>query len=110
MNTNIEKKCYFNGWSIIFFLFKSFSLKERPISPPPGSVTSQQNQLSGASLPLTSLPSPLAGNDSPIQGSSQSSQNTVVQPGVGQTPVYRPPNAGKYFFNNNSHNFDFRMV
>ncbi|XP_045479240.1 mediator of RNA polymerase II transcription subunit 25 [Harmonia axyridis] len=82
-------------------LLKGFSLKERPISPPPGSVTPQQNQLSSATLPMTSLPSPLAGNDSPIQGGSQTTQNLlgansnpVVQPGVGQTPVYRPPNAG----------------
>ncbi|KAK9886904.1 hypothetical protein WA026_019161 [Henosepilachna vigintioctopunctata] len=72
-------------------LLKGYSLKERPISPPPGSVSNQQN-VANTNLPIPSLPSPLAGNDSPIQGSSQNTQN--VQTGVGQAPVYRPPSAG----------------
>lgn len=77
-------------------LLKGFSLKERPISPPPGTVTSNQN----TSLPMPSLPSPVANIDSPIsslnpqpnQGllGSNVSAGVGVQPG--QNAVYRPSN------------------
>lgn len=44
-----------------------FSLKERPISPPAGAASTAQTQIT-SSMPMTSLPSPLQGNDSPISG------------------------------------------
>lgn len=76
-----------------------FSLKERPISPPPGTVNNP-NQITGNTLPMTSLPSPLAGNDSPISCNSQANTNMLgnntqggVPTGVGPNQVYRPPNA-----------------
>lgn len=71
------------------------SLKERPISPPPGNVTPSQTQITNSGIPITSLPSPLQGSDSPIPGSSQ--QNVLVNnntagvgPNVTQSNVYRP--------------------
>ncbi|KAK5643320.1 hypothetical protein RI129_007165 [Pyrocoelia pectoralis] len=79
-------------------LLKGFSLKERPISPPPGNLPNS-TQISTTALPLPSLPSPVANIDSPITLTSQSNQNLMgnsgtggvgVQSNVGQT--YRPPN------------------
>ncbi|XP_031341690.1 mediator of RNA polymerase II transcription subunit 25-like isoform X2 [Photinus pyralis] len=80
-------------------LLKGFSLKERPISPPPGNLPNA-TQLSTTALPLPSLPSPVANIDSPISTlTSQSNQNLMgnsvtggvgVQQNVGQS--YRPPN------------------
>lgn len=67
-------------------LLRGFSLKERPLSPPAG-TTSSQSQIPNTTIPITSLPSPLASNDSPISGSSQ----TTAPSGVGPSPVYRPP-------------------
>lgn len=77
-------------------LLKGFSLKERPISPPPGNIAPT------TALPLPSLPSPVANIDSPMSSlTSQSNQNIVgtgvtggvgVQSNVGQSNVYRPPN------------------
>ncbi|XP_030748029.1 mediator of RNA polymerase II transcription subunit 25-like isoform X2 [Sitophilus oryzae] len=77
-------------------LLKGFSLKERPVSPPPGTVTNQP-QLSSNPLPITSMPSPLTGNDSPIHNSQIGTpQNPNMMgnnsPTVGQSPVYRSPN------------------
>lgn len=71
------------------------SLKERPISPPPGNVTPSQTQITNTGIPITSLPSPLPGSDSPIPGSSQqnvlvNSSNTGVGAAVVQNNVYRP--------------------
>lgn len=80
-------------------LLRGYSLKERPISPPPGSLTPNQNQIPNTSIPLTSLPSPLPGNDSPISGQPQTNPNllpsagTSAAAGIGPTPVYRPPGA-----------------
>lgn len=78
-----------------------YSLKERPVSPSPGTVTNQ-TQLNSTSLPITSMPSPLTGNDSPIHNSQIGTpQNpnmignnspTVGQSNMGQSPVYRSPN------------------
>lgn len=48
-------------------LLKGYSLKERPISPPVGTASTTQAQIAAA-MPITSLPSPLQGNDSPISG------------------------------------------
>ncbi|XP_044255360.1 mediator of RNA polymerase II transcription subunit 25-like isoform X3 [Tribolium madens] len=70
-------------------LLRGFSLKERPLSPPAGTTTTGQTQIPNTTIPITSLPSPLASNDSPI--SSSSSANTGVPSGVGPSPVYRPP-------------------
>lgn len=80
-------------------LLKGYSLKERPVSPPPGTVGTQP-QLQNTTLPITS--SPLGENDSPIHNSQMGTpQNpnmmgnnspTVVQSGMGQSPVYRSPN------------------
>ncbi|KAJ8927474.1 hypothetical protein NQ314_020071 [Rhamnusium bicolor] len=77
---------------------------ERPISPPAGNVTPSQTQLPNAGIPITSLPSPLAGSDSPIPGTSQPNSNILnntsagVVAGVGQNSVYRPTGAqGNYF-------------
>ncbi|KAH0811821.1 hypothetical protein GEV33_010975 [Tenebrio molitor] len=82
-------------------LLRGFSLKERPLSPPAGTVTTGQTQIPNATIPITSLPSPLASNDSPISGPSQTNANLMgsstanagVPSGVGPTPVYRPPSA-----------------
>ncbi|KAG5897917.1 hypothetical protein JTB14_014033 [Gonioctena quinquepunctata] len=77
-------------------LLKGFSLKERPISPPAGSVTSSQSQIANTGLPITSLPSPLAGSDSPIPGTREPNSNILVNASagvganVGQNNVYRP--------------------
>lgn len=68
-------------------LLRGFSLKERPLSPPPGNVTAAQSQIPNATIPMTSLPSPLGNNDSP----SQTSQASGVSTGVVPAPVYRPP-------------------
>ncbi|XP_060532010.1 mediator of RNA polymerase II transcription subunit 25 isoform X2 [Cylas formicarius] len=74
-------------------LLKGFSLKERPLSPTPGA---SQSQIPNSTLPV-SMPSPLAGNDSPIHNSQQNpnilgtNSSPVVQAGVGQNTVYRPP-------------------
>ncbi|KAJ8943634.1 hypothetical protein NQ318_005635 [Aromia moschata] len=77
-------------------LLKGFSLKERPISPPAGNVTPSQNQIPNSGIPITSLPSPLAGSDSPIPGTSQPNTNILgnnapagVAGSVGQNNVYR---------------------
>lgn len=75
------------------------SLKERAVTPPPGSVQNQ-NQLVPGSMTVPSMPSPLPGNDSPIHnvGTPQnpnmigSNSPTVVQSGIGQSPAYRSPN------------------
>ncbi|CAG9861461.1 unnamed protein product [Phyllotreta striolata] len=79
-------------------LLKGFSLKERPVSPCPGTSTSGQTQITNTGLPtMTSLPSPLPGNDSPISGTSQPNSNILVNTtvgvgaNVGQNNVYRPP-------------------
>lgn len=70
------------------------SLKERPLSPPPGVVTSNQNQLT-ATASIPSLPSPQVDTDSPITvAASQTNQNLLgpnnsVQPGLVQNPVFR---------------------
>lgn len=80
------------------------SLKERPISPPPGNVTPSQTQIANSGIPMTSLPSPLPGSDSPIPGSSQqnvmvNNSNAGVGANVGQNNVYRPPGPqGKYTY------------
>lgn len=70
-------------------LLKGFSLKERPVSPPVGS---SQNTLPPSTLPITSLPSPLPNNDSPMAGTAQglSGQSGAGVP-TGVSPVYRPP-------------------
>ncbi|CAG9766643.1 unnamed protein product [Ceutorhynchus assimilis] len=80
-------------------LLRGFSLKERPVSPPPGSVSNQAQLVASA---VTSMPSPLPGNDSPIHNTQMGTpQNpnmmgnnspTVVNSGMGQSPVYRSPN------------------
>lgn len=84
-------------------LLKGYSLKERPLSPPPGNVASTQSQLPNTTISITSLPSPLAGSDSPISGSAQAGNNmmgagnqqgVINQQGVGQNQVYRPPSVG----------------
>lgn len=62
-------------------------MKERPLSPPPGTVTAAPSQIPNATIPMTSLPSPLGNNDSP----SQTSQASGVSTGVVPAPVYRPP-------------------
>ncbi|KAL1509767.1 hypothetical protein ABEB36_004453 [Hypothenemus hampei] len=82
-------------------LLKGFTLKERTVTPPPGGVPNQA-QLVPGSMPVTSMSSPLPGNDSPIHNNQMgTSQNpnmmgnnspTVVQSGMGQSPVYRSPN------------------
>ncbi|KAJ3657511.1 hypothetical protein Zmor_009307 [Zophobas morio] len=74
-------------------LLRGFSLKERPLSPPPGTVTSGQPQIPNSSIPITSLPSPLANSDSPISASQSlaNSSTNAVPAGVGPSPVYRPP-------------------
>ncbi|KAI4462701.1 mediator of rna polymerase ii transcription subunit 25 [Holotrichia oblita] len=59
-------------------LLRGFSLKERPLSPPPGVVTSNPNQLS-ATASMPSLPSPQVDTDSPITvATSQTNQNLLV--------------------------------
>nr|CAH7747629.1 unnamed protein product [Callosobruchus chinensis] len=81
-------------------LLKGFSLKERPLSPPPGNVTPGQSQIAGGAptgLTMTSMPSPLPGSDSPIPGNSQNSAMLVNNAGPGVAPnqgaLYRPPAA-----------------
>ncbi|CAH1159965.1 unnamed protein product [Phaedon cochleariae] len=78
-------------------LLKGFSLKERPISPPPGSVTANPNQMANSVLPVTSLPSPLPGSESPIPGGSQANPNILTNSSAGanasQNNVYRPQGA-----------------
>lgn len=76
------------------------SLKERPVSPPPGTSTSSQTQITNSGMAtMTSLPSPLPGSDSPIPGTPQPNSNILVNttvgvgPNVGQSNVYRPPGA-----------------
>ncbi|XP_056630408.1 mediator of RNA polymerase II transcription subunit 25-like isoform X1 [Diorhabda sublineata] len=78
-------------------LLKGFSLKERSVSPPPGASTTTPNQITNTGIPaMTSLPSPLQGSDSPIPGTSQPSNNIMVNTtvgvgaNVGQNNVYRP--------------------
>lgn len=84
-------------WTFLWKTEKNLicSLKERPISPPPGNVTPGQSQITNSGIPITSLPSPLAGSDSPIPGSSQqnvlvNSTNAGVGPNVSQNNVFRP--------------------
>lgn len=76
------------------FVHDSFlSLKERPLSPPPGNVTPSQSQIPNAGIPMTSLPSPLAGSDSPIPSQQNvlvNNTNAGVGPNVSQSNVYRP--------------------
>lgn len=82
--------------------FLHFSLKERPISPPPGTMGSQA-QLNAQANILTSLPSPLPNNDSPMSTANQQTQNILTQTGPTGVPnsmgqaVFRPAqnNPGK---------------
>ncbi|XP_023012280.2 mediator of RNA polymerase II transcription subunit 25 isoform X2 [Leptinotarsa decemlineata] len=76
-------------------LLKGFSLKERPISPPAGNVTSSQSQIANTGIPITSLPSPLPGSDSPIPTREPNvnilgNASAGVVAAVGQNNVYRP--------------------
>lgn len=81
-------------------LLKGFSLKERPLTPPSGPVTSSQNQLPSSNpIQIGSLPSPIANNDSPIPGGQQGvnpnmmGQNPNAGPNqVGPNNVFRPNN------------------
>ncbi|KAH1026501.1 mediator of RNA polymerase II transcription subunit 25 [Dendroctonus ponderosae] len=78
-------------------LLKGYSLKERPVSPPTGNVQNNASQLVPGALPVTSMPSPLPGNDSPIHNTQLGTpQNPNMMgnnsPTVGQSPVYRSPN------------------
>lgn len=79
------------------------SLKERPLSPPPGVVTSNPNQLT-ATASIPSLPSPQVDTDSPIAvATSQTNQNILgpnnpVQSGLVQNQVFRGSNQqGKFY-------------
>ncbi|XP_050304087.1 mediator of RNA polymerase II transcription subunit 25-like isoform X1 [Anthonomus grandis grandis] len=81
-------------------LLKGYSLKERPVSPPPGSVNNQAQPVS--CMPVASMPSPLPGNDSPIHANTQlgtpqnpnmiGNNSPTVSSGMGQSPAYRSPN------------------
>ncbi|XP_019877940.1 mediator of RNA polymerase II transcription subunit 25 isoform X2 [Aethina tumida] len=83
-------------------LLKGFSLKERPISPPPtNNVPSTQQQIQNTTVPIASLPSP--GGESPISGSNPNNTNimgpnanNVVGVNAGQSPGYRPQNTQEF--------------
>ncbi|XP_066150822.1 mediator of RNA polymerase II transcription subunit 25-like isoform X1 [Euwallacea fornicatus] len=69
-------------------LLKGFSLKERAVTPPPGSVPSQIV----SSMTITSMPSPLPGNDSPIHTTSLGTpQNSSLMGGTSPTVVQSSP-------------------